>query len=184
MAQEFDIPLIIKNTYSDNEGTYIKAMDAQFIHDRKKLFNKGIIISLTYKKNRAQLIITLEDSKRDLGSLIEKIALENINLDIINFLPSKKILTIDMRDKDKLVNLLEKENFDYEIIKNCCKLSILGYKIKDNPEIIARIIKALSSENISILQISDPNNTFSCLIKEEDTNKALAILHKEFKLHD
>ncbi|NLJ78901.1 MAG: ACT domain-containing protein, partial [Tissierellia bacterium] len=32
-------------------------------------------------------------------------------------------------------------------------------------------------------QSSDSHNTIWCLIEEENTNKALAALHEEFKLH-
>ena len=52
------------------------------------------------------------------------------------------------------------------------------------PGVMARIVKALSKENIKILQTSDSHNTIWCLIKEEDTNKALSALHKEFKLYE
>ncbi len=52
------------------------------------------------------------------------------------------------------------------------------------PGVMARIVKALSKENIQILQTSDSYNTIWCLIKEEDTNRALAALHNEFKLYE
>ena len=188
MAQEANIPLIIKNTFSNNEGTYIKAMDTQLISDRRKLFNKKIITSLTYKKNKVQITIPYKDNNCDLEYLIEKITLNNINLDAINFLMNKIIFVMDMENESRLINLLEKEKFNYNLIRNCCKISAIGYQIKNSSKIITKMLMALCKENVKIIQVSDLSNTFlyntfGCLIKEEDTNKALTALHQEFKLY-
>ncbi|NMA86557.1 MAG: aspartate kinase [Tissierellia bacterium] len=183
IAQESNIPLIIRNTYSNSEGTYIGEINKEFIQNRNKLFNEKKITSLTYKKNKSQIIISSIDKDYNLGNLIEKIIQKNINIDIISIMQDKKVFTIDVQDENKLVSILKKEQIEFEIIQDCCKLSILGYRIDDNPKILAKIIKAFSKENINILQASDPYNTFSCLIKEKDINKALLALHEEFKLY-
>ena len=183
IAQESNIPLIIRNTYSNSEGTYIGEINKEFIQNRNKLFNEKKITSLTYKKNKSQIIISSIDKDYNLGNLIEKIIQKNINLYIISIMQDKKVFTIDVQDENKLVSILKKEQIEFEIIQDCCKLSILGYRIDDNPKILAKIIKAFSKENINILQASDPYNTFSCLIKEKDINKALLALHEEFKLY-
>ncbi|NLV75546.1 MAG: aspartate kinase [Tissierellia bacterium] len=184
MAQQSNIPLVIKNTYSDSEGTSIEEVNVNFINNRKELFNEKIITAITYKKGRVQFIISLNDDDSRIDKLMEEITSNNISLDLINFLIDKKIFTIDKKDKDKLVSILEKENFKYEIVENCCKISAIGYKMRGVPGVMARIVKALSKENIQILQTSDSYNTIWCLIKEEDTNRALAALHNEFKLYE
>ncbi len=183
MAQQANIPLIIKNTYNNSKGTSIKETNVNFINNRKQLSNEKIITSITYKKNRVQVIILLDNNEYNIDNLMEEITLNNISLDLINFLVDKKIFTIDMNDKEKLINILEKEKLKYEIIENCCKISAIGYKMRGVPGVMARIVKALSRENIEILQTSDSHNTIWCLIKEEDTNKALKALHDEFKLY-
>jgi aspartate kinase len=183
IAQQFNIPLIIKNTYSNSEGTSIEEVNVNFINNRKELFNEKVITAITYKKNRIQIIISLNDDEYKIDKLMEEITSNNISLDLINFLVGKKIFTIDKEDKNKLISILEKENLNYEVIENCCKISAIGYKMRGVPGVMARIVKALSKENIDILQTSDSHNTIWCLIKEEDTNKALSALHKEFKLY-
>ncbi len=40
IAQESNIPLIIRNTYSNSEGTYIGEINKEFIQNRNKLFNE------------------------------------------------------------------------------------------------------------------------------------------------
>jgi aspartate kinase len=183
MAQQSNIPLVVKNTYSDSEGTSIEEVNVNFINNRKELFNEKIITAITYKKNRVQVVISLNDDAM-IDKLMEEITSNHISLDLINFLVDKKIFTIDEEDKDKLISILDREDFDYEIVENCCKISAIGYKMRGVPGVMARIVKALSKENIKILQTSDSHNTIWCLIKEEDTDKALAALHKEFKLYE
>ncbi len=186
MAQQFNIPLIIKNTYSDSEGTSIEEVNVNFINNRKELFNEKIITAITYKKGRVQVIVSLNEDEDEckIDKLMDKITLNNISLDLINFLADKKIFTITNEDKDRLISILEEEDLNYEIIEDCCKISAIGYKMRGVPGVMARIVKALSRENIKILQTSDSHNTIWCLIKEEDTDKALGALHKEFRLFE
>ena len=115
---------------------------------------------------------------------MDEITSNQISLDLINFLVKQKIFTISDKDKDKLISILNREGFDYEIIEDCCKISVIGYKMQGVPGVMARIIKSLAKEDIKVLQTSDSHNTIWCLIKEEDTEKALSALHKEFKLYE
>lgn len=186
MAEQFNIPLIIKNTYSNSEGTSIKGVDVNFINNRKELFNEKVITAITYKKDRIQVKISLNDDKDNhkIDKLMDEITSNQISLDLINFLVKQKIFTISDKDKDKLISILNREGFDYEIIEDCCKISVIGYKMQGVPGVMARIIKSLAKEDIKVLQTSDSHNTIWCLIKEEDTEKALSALHKEFKLYE
>jgi len=184
MAQQANVPLIIKNTYNNSEGTFIEGNNVNFLNGGRELSNEKVITSITYKKNRVQVIISLDSRQYNMDNLMEEITSNNISLDLITFLVDKKIFTINVEDKEKLINILEEENLTYEIVENCCKISAIGYKMRGVPGVMARIVKALSKENIEILQTSDSHNTIWCLIKEEDTNKALTALHNEFKLYE
>lgn len=184
MAKNSNIPLIIKNTYSNNQGTSIKETNINFINNRKEPSNEKTVTAITYKKDRVQVIISLDDDEDKINKLMEEITAHHISLDLINFLVEKKIFTIDNKDKDKLIAILNKEKLGYEIVENCCKISAIGYKMKGIPGVMARIVKTLSKEGIKILQTSDSHNTIWCLIKEEDTNKALTSLHNEFRLYE
>ena len=183
IAEESSIPLIIRNTYSNNEGTYIWKENEEFIQNRNNSFNNKEILSLTYKKNKSQITIPWKDKDYNLKKLMEAILQENISIDLISITHDKKIFTIDGEFENKLVSLLRENQIEFQIIKDCCKLSILGYKINDGSKILMKIIETLAKEKIKILQIFGPNDTFSCLIKGKDINKALLSLHEEFKLY-
>jgi hypothetical protein len=49
---------------------------------------------------------------------------------------------------------------------------------------MARIIKSLSENGIEIYQTSDSHNTISCLVSQDKADKAVKVLHDEFKLEN
>ena len=54
--------------------------------------------------------------------------------------------------------------------------------MKGIPGVMAKIYKALNDENINMLQTADSHMTIWCLVKDQELNKAINILHKAFKL--
>jgi len=106
----------------------------------------------------------------------------NISIDLINFSLAKMLFTIDKEDYVRVLEILESYNYKYRFIEQCCKLSLIGNKIKGTPGVMYRIINSLYEEKINILQTSDSHTTIWCLIYEKDLDKALQTLHKEFDL--
>ena len=45
---------------------------------------------------------------------------------------------------------------------------------------MARIIRALTGEGVAVLQTADSHMTISCLIRDEDAQRAVKALHEEF----
>ena len=52
------------------------------------------------------------------------------------------------------------------------------------PGIMAKIQNILNENSIEILQTADSNMTIWCLIETKNINKALNLLHNEFKLNE
>lgn len=52
------------------------------------------------------------------------------------------------------------------------------------PGVTAKIVGALSKENIQILQSADSHTTIWVLVKNEDMNKAVNALHQMFHLNE
>lgn len=181
IAQQSNIPVKIKNTFSDSSGTSIEEPNIQYYNNRKELFNEKIITAITYKKGRVQVKIKTNINDHT-DNLMEEITKNNISIDLINFFVDKKVFTIDEEDLSTLLKILDEGKYDYEIVKNCCKLSAIGYKMQGVPGVMAKIVGALSKENIEILQSSDSHNTIWCLIHEKDLDKAVRALHRDFGL--
>ena len=55
--------------------------------------------------------------------------------------------------------------------------------MNDEPGVMARIVEALTSRQITILQSADSNTTIWILVSSETTAEALEALHAAFGLH-
>ena len=67
-----------------------------------------------------------------------------------------------------------------KVNKNVSKVSIVGAGMQTNPGVAAQMFEALYDANVNIQQISTSEIRVTVLIDEEDTNKAMNAVHKEF----
>lgn len=178
IAMRGNIPLVIKNTMSDSPGTII----TQYNNVYNNIYDSdNLVTGIANMNNRVQVIIELNRDDKD---IFGKIAEAKISIDLINVFPDRKIFTISEADLSKLETLLKENEVKYAIRKNCSKVSIIGNRIRGVPGVMARIIKALSDNNIEIFQTADSHNTISCLVSQDKADIAVKVLHDEFKLEN
>lgn len=173
ISKKYNIPLVIKNTMNDCDGTIISNLGSDAY--------ENIITGITHMNNRVQIKVckTSDSSYEDLFDILA----ENlISIDLINVFPKEKIFTIDEKDFTKFENLIKEYNMSYSSVKDCSKLSIIGSKMRGIPGVMARILKALTRENIEVLQTADSHMTIWCLVETGYVEKAINALHREFKL--
>ncbi|MDF2590813.1 MAG: aspartate kinase [Clostridia bacterium] len=183
VAMRSNIPLIIKNTMSNSEGTLITNYDRsrKYKEDKKD----RIITAVAQIGKRAQVRIFFNGTAgeyEDDNYLFDMIANNKISLDMINVYPDSKVFIIDESQLSKLITLLESKKMSYEYKRNCSKVTIIGNKMRGVPGVMAKVIRALSKYKIEILQTSDSHTTISCLIDSEYVNQAVNALHQEFEL--
>lgn len=166
-----NIPLIIKNTFSDDEGSIItqKARVENQVHKT--------VTAIAHKTGRVQYRLL-----KPPVALLTKIATKNISIDLINILPDTIIFTISDFDQHALEKLLAAENCDFTKIEGCAKVTAIGERITGVPGIMARIANTLEHVNIPILQTADSLTTIACLVREYELKTAVIALHQEFDL--
>ena len=79
----------------------------------------------------------------------------------------------------------ENKNISYKNLsfdRNVSKVSIIGVGMITTPGITYRMFQALASKKINILVISTSEIKISVLVSAKHVKKAIASLHKEFKL--
>lgn len=173
ISKKYNIPLVIKNTLSDCDGTFI----TNHIEDD----SQSIITGITHVKDRVQ--ITVVDNNSDsYVELFEIIAEKGISIDLINVFPKQKIFTIALSDLDKFKEITNEINLQCSYIENCSKIAIIGSKMRGMPGVMARILKTLTKEKIEVLQTADSHMTIWCLVEAPYTESAINVLHKEFNL--
>lgn len=182
IAKRGNITLKVKNTLSDGPGTIINNKECYIDKYNKNVSMDDLLTAIAHKNDIAQVTVYFEDSMEANELLMDELRDHHISIDLINFFIDKKIFTIDMEKVQKVESILAKNKFDYNIIKNCSKVTAIGNKMRGTPGVMGRIVKALARENIQILQSSDSHNTISCLVKRDDIEVAVNALHKEFNL--
>lgn len=176
IAMEGNIPILIRNTMNDCKGTLINNFG-----DKQ---NDRIMTGITSQKNRVQISIKACDNEGNAKykNVLDLAAANKISLDLINIFPTEQIFTINQKDKDVLVNVLNNAKLKYSIIENCSKVAVIGSKMKGIPGVMAKIIKALSDNSIEVLQTADSHMTIWCLVHSKNEKEAINVLHKTFKL--
>ena len=176
-----NIPVFIKSTCKCTPGTLISLGQERSIGLDKKI-SKRVVTGIAHITGRVQITIYEDDPILN-NHLLTQLAGNNISIDIINIFPDKMIFTIDDEKKQDAKDIIEKIGCDYSMIENCSKISAVGSKMRGVPGVMSTIVGALTRNNIQILQTADSHTTISCLVKGEDTAKAVIALHEEFQLY-
>ncbi|MFD3156574.1 aspartate kinase [Haloimpatiens sp. FM7330] len=170
VAMKGNVPLIIKNTLNDSEGTVINNVG-----------DTNVITGITFMDNRVQVKVEFNNT-REYDDIFNTLADNSISLDLINLFPNQTIFTIDANDEKKLQVIMEKLDLQCTCIENCTKIAIIGSRMRGIPGVMAKILRALTKEGIEVLQTADSHMTIWCLVESKNAKNAINALHKEFHL--
>ena len=181
------IDIGVKSSFKNKTGTLITK--------RKNIFRNKIITGISFTKNDAKVsLVGVKDKPGVAASIFKPISENFINVDMVvqNISANGKetdltftIKSEDIKKTEKLLKSNEKIKFrDLLINKNLSKISIIGVGMITTPGVTYRMFQALAKKKINIQVISTSEIKISVLINKKYTQKAVAILHKEFKLNN
>ncbi len=180
------ISIKVKSSFISRPGTLITGS--------QKIISDNIITGVTSTKNDAKItIVGVKDRPGVAASIFKPLSKNLINVDMVvqnisqNGQDTDLTFTIKSDDLKKTEKLIKQnKKISYKKIsfdKNLSKVSIIGVGMITSPGITYRMFQALASKKINILVISTSEIKISVLISTENVNKAIAVLHKEFKLN-
>lgn len=174
IAMQKHIPLLIKSTFSDVEGTLIGDFIDDDIHDR-------IVTGIAYLDGLSQVKVSniIQSEQMNLFRLLGN---GGISIDLINIYPDYIVFTINSGSTSQLLEILEMYSTNIEIISYCAKVSIVGGGMREASGVIASFVESLSKNNIKILQTVDSHTSISALIATSDLKNAITFLHDRFIL--
>ncbi|MBZ4663497.1 MAG: dapG [Caloramator sp.] len=172
-AMKSNIPVYIKNTMSDSRGTLITI-------SRDNIGR--IITGITHMSSRSQISIEYDESCQNADDIFEVLANNKISIDLINVFPDYRVFTVNSKQEESVIKILDMLKIKYKVVSNCSKIAVIGNGMRGTPGIMAKILKALKERNIKVLQTADSHTTIWCLVKEEDTESAIKALHEAFDL--
>lgn len=176
IARRAGVSLMIKNTFNSFEGTNITEYHKL---EKRKQEDEKLITSIAHRKNRIQCLV---EGHLDDEIFFQHLAREDVSIDLINIFPSRRVFTIDEEKKQTALKVLRDYGVEYQMIEDCCKVTVIGERMTGVPGVMAKIIKSLTEVGVEILQTSDSLSTIACLIRSSDLERAVVALHKSFDL--
>ncbi len=171
-ALEDNIPLIVKNTFSDTPGTVITNLVE---------YEDNLFTGVTSMANKAMVIVNPnevpEGGAEAVFKLLEK---RKISIDIISESQDQKVFIVDSDAAAEVEDILKQLCAEYRIINNCSEIFLLGNKASGMEEIMSKLAETLEVSNVNVLQIATSHNAICCLVGEADNKKALNELHRAF----
>ena len=116
------------------------------------------------------------------SQIFQAMADAKISVDFINISPKEIVYTVQAHAADRAAQILQSLGFIFEMKSSCAKVAVVGAAITGVPGIIARMVTALSKENIEILQSADSLTTIWVLVDSCDLKKSVNVLHQAFAL--
>jgi len=185
LAGKFNIPLHVRSSYSDKGGTWIVKEDRSM----ENVLIRGVSLS----KNEAKLTVRGVPNRPGVAAAIFKaLADQGINVDMIiqNIGKSTNTditFTVPRSDLESAVRVLgalrRKVGFrEISADSGIAKVSVVGIGMRSHAGVAAAMFDVLGKGRINIEMISTSEIKISCVVKRSDSENAVKLLHRHFKL--
>ncbi len=186
-AKKFKVPIHVRSTFTDKEGTMVMQED--------KSMEKILVSGVTYNKNEARLTITKVPDRPGIASKIFiPISEAGIVVDMIIQNTSAEGLTdltftvpkVDFKRTMAIIKKVAKEIKAERVLgdEHIAKVSIIGLGMRNHAGVATSMFSALAKEGINIMMIATSEIKISCVIDEKYTELAVRTLHEVFHLDE
>jgi aspartate kinase len=184
-ARNYGVPVHVRSAFTWEMGTWVRQEEPGM--------EAPIISGVTHDTSEAKVtIFRVPDRPGIAAKLFRALADENVNVDMIeqnvstddhtdiSFTIPRDELTRTMEIVDKVVVEIDAggANFDAAI----GRVSVIGAGMKTNPGVAAQMFETLANESVNIEMISTSTIRISCVVHEDDVERAVRALHATFEL--
>jgi aspartate kinase len=184
-ARNYHVPVHVRSSFTWEQGTWVT--------DEESTMEQPIISGVTHDVSEAKVtIFHVPDRPGIAATLFRALADENVNVDMIeqnvsteghtdiSFTIPKDEMARTMDVVDKVVVEIEAGGANYD--DGIGRVSLVGAGMRTNPGVAAQMFETLASENVNIEMISTSTIRISCVVREEDVERAVQSLHRAFEL--
>jgi aspartate kinase len=185
-AKKYDVPVVVRSSFSDNPGTLVVKED--------KEMEKVVVSGIAHDKNQAKVtVVAVHDRPGIAAKLFNAIADADIVVDMIvqNVSSDGKAtdisFTVPKTDSKKtlkitkgIVAALGAKGINLR--EDIAKVSIVGVGMRTHSGVAAKMFGTLAKHGINIMMISTSEIKVSCVIDAKYTELAVRVLHDAFDL--
>ena len=186
MAKKYGVPLVVRSSLNDSEGTVVKEVTTV-----ERMLISGVALDTDAVRIA---VIGIKDMPGMAFKVFDTLAKKKINVDVIlqsiGRAGTKDIsFTVNKDDLEDAVATLEENQarLGYKELhseRNIAKLSIVGAGMMSNPGVAAKMFESLYNEGVNINMISTSEIRVTVLINEKDGIRAMNAVHDAFGLTD
>ena len=185
LAKNYGVVIHVRSSFTDKPGTLVVKED--------KSMEDIIVSGVAYNKNEAKVsLVGVPDRPGIASEIFSRIADEQIVVDMIiqNVGEQGKndiSFTVAKEDFKPALKIAEKikEELGVDEVRSdekIAKVSVVGVGMKAHCGVAAKMFRALAQAGINIEMISTSEIKISCVIGEDDLDKAVHAIHKELEL--
>ncbi|OGX68527.1 MAG: aspartate kinase, partial [Paenibacillus sp. RIFOXYA1_FULL_44_5] len=184
-AKHYRVPLVVRSSFTYNEGTYIK---------EEAVMEQGIAVrGIAYDKDVARIsILGVKEQPGQLAKVFTALAGANIDVDIIVQSGVREgkadfSFTLSLSDVEKAKSILKEvqSEVEFEDVSwqtGLVKVSIVGAGMVSTPGVAAKMFEVISNLGISINMVSTSEIKMSCVIDHSQLTDVVKGLHTAYGL--
>jgi aspartate kinase len=184
-ARNHGVPIHVRSSFSDEEGTWIVK--------EEDVLERAIISGIAHDATEAKITISgVPDRPGIAAAVFRPLADAGVNIDmIVQNVSEAGRATItftlpeeDLRRAEPVLEQLKAELGATEVLPDphVAKVSVVGAGMRSNPGIAADMFDALSEAGINIEIISTSSIRVSCVIRRDQVERAVQVVHARFGL--
>jgi len=186
-ARNYRVPLHVRSSFTWEAGTWVQPAAEE------PGMEQPIISGVTHDTSEAKVtIFRVPDRPGIAAKLFRALADANLNVDMIeqnvstddhtdiSFTVPKDELSRTTEIVDKVVVEIDAGGTSHDAAVG--RVSLVGAGMKTNPGVAAQMFETLAAEGVNIEMISTSTIRISCVVHEDDVERAVRALHATFEL--
>ena len=186
-ARRHDMPVHVRSSFSQKEGTWIVPEGEQM--------EQAIIAGVAHDRSEAKItVVGVPDKVGEAARIFEALALAEINIDMVVQNVSAAVtgltdisFTLPRADGQNAMGALARIQHEVGYDKllyddQIGKVSLIGAGMRSHPGITARFFAALASAGVNIEMISTSEIRISVIVDEAQVDEAVRATHTAFDL--
>ncbi len=184
-ARNFAVPVHVRSSFTWEPGTWVQEED--------ETMEQAVVSAISHDTTEVKVTITgVPDRPGVAARVFREVANHGINVDMIVQNTSTRGLTDisftvpkdDMKAALEVMKAVGPEigAQDAYADSDIGRVSLIGAGMKSHPGVTATMFETLAKEGINIEMISTSAIRISCVVRQEDVEKAVKALHGAFEL--
>ncbi len=185
-AAKYRVPVEVRSSFQEGEGTLVTHEDVDM--------EQAVVSGVTGDRNQAKItVVGAPDRPGIAANVFGAVAGASILVDMIIQNVSYEgaftdiSFTVPRSDLARAMPLVTRTAGEIgaktvEVKETIAKVSLVGVGMQSHSGVASRMFRTLAGEAINIMMISTSEIKISCVLDEDDCDKAIRALHREFGL--